>query len=407
MTARTLENQSVPPKSSKRGNLTNSVMPKLALLSATVIVALVGCEFACRWAGEDLMPPPPLTSYLARPWGSVLAPETAPGMVNSFGTFDVEHQQAKPAGTLRLATLGDSFLGLPTLPHAAQAPQLLQNTLNRSKSANTYEVLNFSVSSAGTATEYLRYLHDARRFAPDLVLVYFTISNDMRNNSVVLQPMMEACPIPLPGFVLTDAGELKEVTMPAAPGSCVYYESDASRSLVQNSALCRKASRAWQVLNGARSLGSAAKQREITASFLQSPAPPEVTDAWNVTEALFSALDKAVRKDSAHLAVVLIPTSWDIEPKWKQWLYDHLPQSCSHESLNFDLPYAEALKRLKRQNIPLLDLRPSFRAAFQADPALPLYDESGHWSRRGHVIAAEASATFVGDLLAKEPVCAP
>jgi hypothetical protein len=326
-------------------------------------------------------------------------------MINTFGSFDVECTLAKPAGTYRIAILGDSFLGLPSLPHAAQTPQLLAKALNRGKAAENrhcYEVLNFSVSSAGTATEYLRYRHDARRFGPDLVLVFFTISNDMRNNSVVLQPRMEACPIALPGFVLDDAGQLQEVTMPPAPGSYVYYDSEPSRWLVQHSALYGRATRAWQTIKGAQRLAPPAEQWAITASFLRSPPTPEVADAWTVTAAVLMALKSAVEKDGARLAVVLVPTSWDVEPKWKQWFYDQLPPSCPRASLDFDLPYAEALRRLKQQAIPALDLRSSFCSAFSYDPKTNLYDDTGHWNRQGHVIASETTAAFVGDLLARD-----
>jgi hypothetical protein len=379
------------------------VLVKLSCLLASIIVGGVVCEIAARRLGEDMIPPQPFTSYLPRPWGSVMSPDIAPtGMVNSFGTFDVEHTLEKSPGTLRIATLGDSFLGLATLPHAEQTPQLLQATMNNdSLSRNTFgtfEVLNFSVSSAGTATEYLRYLHDARRFKPELVLVFFTVSNDVRNNSVVLQPMVEACPLPLPGFVLGADGGLKQVTMPPALGAYYYYDSAIGHLLVAHSAVYRKTSRAFQKLKGARAAVSSEEQWAITTSFLQQPYRSEVKDAWDLTEALFVALKKAVASDGANLAVVLVPTSWDIEPSWKEWLFQQIPVART-EAIDFDLPYNEAVLRLRRHDIRALDLRPQFRQALRDNPAQLLYDASGHWSVRGHATAAKATGEFVRELL--------
>jgi hypothetical protein len=187
-------------------------LPNVLLLTISLALSLAMGEWVARSAGEDMTPPPPLTSYLASPWGSVMARAVAPDTANSHGSFDLERPLSKPVGTLRVAVLGDSFLGLPTLPHEVQAPQSIKRELDRMKGCGdrTCEILNFSVSSAGTVNELLRYRLDARRFAPDLTVVFFTVSNDARNNSVTLQPRMEAAPIPLPGFTLHPDGSLRK-----------------------------------------------------------------------------------------------------------------------------------------------------------------------------------------------------
>ncbi|KFC63966.1 hypothetical protein FG93_05476 [Bosea sp. LC85] len=357
-----------------------------------LLVALIeiGARIGLDKPIEDMTPPAPLTSYLARPWGSVMAPQTAPGLVNSQGTFDLERTVDKPPGTRRIAILGDSFFGLPTLPHADQLPQQLDRTANERRlcGSDRCEVLNFSVSSAGTANEFLRYTHDARRYSPDLVLVYFTVSNDARNNSVEIQQLVEPAPIDLPGFVLAGKA-LNQVTMKAAPGSHVYYDTPLTQFLVNNSVIYRRASRGYQRLTGAvHPLPVFRRWEASTVAFLKEPYSPEAERAWNVTETLFRQLKTEVEKDGGQVAVVLIPTVWDIEPTWKNWLAAQLQYSPAMKNLDYDLPYREAMKRLSRSGISALDLRPAFTQA-------GLYAEDGHWTAAGHRIAAAATAQFL------------
>lgn len=376
----------------------SSLMLKIIVPVVTIILSIVPMEVIARWSGETLDPPEPLTSYLERPWGSVIAPQVAPEMVNKFGTFDRDHTLEKPAGIIRIATLGDSFLGLPSLPHAQQLPQLLEERLNAGIPLR-YEVLNFSVSSAGTVTEYLRYKYDAHRFAPDITLVFFTISNDARNNSVILQPKMEACPIPLPGYVLDDAGNLQSSPMLPAPGSFWYYRDPISAWLVVHSALFRLATRAFQIARGARAAVAAPEQWRITASFLTRNPNEVVKKAWDVTEALIVKLKKEIVNDHGRFGIVIIPTSWDIDPTWKTWLTDRLPDDARSTPLDFDAPYEELIIRLQRHKIAFLDLRQSFRDRFALEPNTPLYDETGHWSPAGHQVAADATTDFVRKLI--------
>ena len=370
------------------------------LLVVSATVGLGACEGLARLMGEDMTAPMPLTSYVARPWGSVMDRHVAPDLINSHGAFDIEHSMEKPLGRIRLAILGDSFLGLPTLPHESQAPQMISNKLlNEGPCSGSCEVLNFSVSSAGTGTELIRYQLDARRFSPDLTVVFFTVSNDARNNSPSLQPKVEAAPMPLPRFSVEADGTLRQSINPAAPGSFVYYEGPVANFLVRNSALYRKLSRLWQIANGARSIVSSEQQWAITASFLQTPYTPEVKEAWDVTEAIFHKLKEEVEVDKGRLAVVLVPTSWDIETHWRQWLRERLPASMDFDSLDFDLPYREIKARLANQGIATLDLRPAFRNAVLQSASPPLYDDTGHWSPRGHLVAAEAATPFLAEAM--------
>jgi hypothetical protein len=368
----------------------------LLLLAGSVIVSLVIGEIFLRVLGHTSQAPQPFTDYLPRPWGAVMARHVAPGMINSHQAFDVEHSLAKPRQVFRVALLGDSFLGLPSLPHTRQTPQRLEEELSRHPPRDlTFEVLNFSVSSAGTANEYLRYLDDASRFAPDLVVVFFTVGNDARNNSVRLQPLMEANPFPLPGFVLEKDGSLKRQDIPPAVGSYSYYPAAWQRWLAAHWALYSVCSRTWQKMQGAQSVLPEKEKWRVTAAYLTETGPysNDVLVSWEVTEALMGALRDQAAKDGARMAVVLIPTAWDIQPEWKHWLQKNLGRGSEFQQLNYDLPYQEAQRRFARQGLPVLDLRPALRAALL--PGRPLYDDTGHWGAAGHEVAARETARFL------------
>ncbi len=362
---------------------------RLLIVVLSVAVTLLVIEGGLRLNGERPQLPIEYPDYVARPYGPDLSPASFPNWMNSHGAFDVEHSLEKPPGIYRIGLLGDSFLGLSIYPHEKQVPQVLQATLNDP----SIEVLNFSVSSAGTATAYIRYLEQASHFDLDLVLLFFTAGNDPRNNSIVLNPLVEANPFPIPGFRLNENGELVRQDIPAAVGADWYYRHPVADFLVRHSVLYGIVTRYWQRLNGAQVNVPEQETWEITASFLQYPYTQEVENAWEVTRALILKLRDEVEADGAVFAIVIVPTVWDIHPDWNYLLYQNLGQDIH---IQYDLPYNEFYRKVGDAGIPILDLRPVLLEALADDPT-PLYDASAHWSERGHQVVATAIAKFLRD----------
>jgi hypothetical protein len=76
------------------------------------------------------------------------------------------------------------------------------------------EVLNFSAAGYGTAQELLLLRLVAARYRPDLVLLQFTGSNDIRNNSRALESAKGR-----PFFVLDGDGTLRlDASFASRPG---------------------------------------------------------------------------------------------------------------------------------------------------------------------------------------------
>src|SRR5262245_11615500 len=118
---------------------------------------------------------------------------------NEFGMRDVPRRIEKPAGGVRVALMGDSFVEALQVPLDSTMARRLEAELARRIPDRPVEVLNFGVSGFGTAAEAVRYRALASRFHPDVVMVLF-VENDpwdvvgidarlytVRDGSMVLQ----------------------------------------------------------------------------------------------------------------------------------------------------------------------------------------------------------------------------
>ncbi|MCX7824576.1 MAG: SGNH/GDSL hydrolase family protein [Verrucomicrobiae bacterium] len=97
---------------------------------------------------------------------------SVPCRANAHGFVDVEHQEPKPAGVIRVAILGDSFVEAIQVPLPKRAARLLEQRLNAAKGANKYEVLNFGMSNFGVGQYLLAWEDQVRKFSPDYVLIF-------------------------------------------------------------------------------------------------------------------------------------------------------------------------------------------------------------------------------------------
>lgn len=102
---------------------------------------------------------------------------------------------AKPAGTFRIAVLGDSIAAGHTLRvrHASNFADMLERLLNASAVASRYEVLNFGTDGYGTLQEARLLETRVSRFAPDLVVVEYCL-NDPSNSYTPTVWFLDASP---------------------------------------------------------------------------------------------------------------------------------------------------------------------------------------------------------------------
>jgi hypothetical protein len=97
---------------------------------------------------------------------------SVPIHTNALGFRDREHEQAKPAGVVRIALLGDSLVEALQVPLDQTAGALLEARLNAAPDQSArYEVLNFGISNYGVGQCLLVWETYASRFAPDYVFI--------------------------------------------------------------------------------------------------------------------------------------------------------------------------------------------------------------------------------------------
>lgn len=115
---------------------------------------------------------------------------SAPIVTNTIGYRDLSATEAKPAGTERVALLGDSLVEALQVPYEATAGHLLEERLNAAAPppdpsapsslpipaapgpGKRFEVLNFGVSCFGVGQDLLNWEKAACRFHPDWVFIY-------------------------------------------------------------------------------------------------------------------------------------------------------------------------------------------------------------------------------------------
>lgn len=96
-----------------------------------------------------------------------------------------EYAREEPAGTYRIALVGDSFVFGYGVGDREVVSKVLEDALNRDPELRPrkFEVLNFGVSGTGQAEQLLIYRNQVRAYAPDRVVLFF-FNNDIGENVV-------------------------------------------------------------------------------------------------------------------------------------------------------------------------------------------------------------------------------
>jgi lysophospholipase L1-like esterase len=332
---------------------------------------------------------------------------------NSLGFRDHEHAEEKPPGIFRLAVLGDSFTEALQVELERTWWKLLEKSLSacHPKGAARVEVLNFGVSGYSTAQELLTLRSHVLRFRPDAVLVAFFAGNDVAENVRTLEgdptrPYFEfrdgrlvldsrfrddlqARPAWLHGiktrvFALADHSRILQLALDA-------YGQMTTRRQRQELAKAAAAD-APPVL--APPAGRPGKKPETGLRLNALIPPPDRNweNAWQVTEALLSAMAAETREHHARLLVTSFPTGIQVLP-------DGGARRAETAARGHDFLYAE--RRLATfaaaAEIPFLPVVDPMAAEaertgtyFHGFPnTMPGY---GHFNEAGH--------RLVGDLLA-------
>jgi hypothetical protein len=121
--------------------------------------------------------------------------------INSDGLRDQEHALTKPADTIRIAVVGDSYPEALSVSLDEAFWSVLGKKLQECGAfpGKKIEVLNFGVSGYGTAQELLTLREHVWKYSPDVVMLAVTTNNDITDNVRALKRTDE-----IPYFVYKD-----------------------------------------------------------------------------------------------------------------------------------------------------------------------------------------------------------
>ncbi|MGB7846170.1 MAG: SGNH/GDSL hydrolase family protein [Candidatus Acidiferrum sp.] len=377
-------------------------------MAALVMLALPSLsEVALRVAnvrfGPQLYAPDRGRGWVLRPGVSgVLAGENREFIrINSHGFRDQERTYDKPANSVRIAVLGNSWTEALQVPLDKTFCSVLERKLTERScySSERVEVLNFGVAGYSTAQELLTVQQEIWKYHPDVILVAFYPARDVANNVRELNNAVN--PEQSPYFVFRGGNLVLDDSFRALPA----LEEQQIRS--QN--IRHQVSQRVRVLQAVSALERFAKIRMAMATVKQraersgignveygiyaSPSRPDMQEAWSVTEGLLLAIRDDVRAHGAEFRIVTLATRPQV-----------LPDPARRAELMcklgvVDLSYAD--NRIRefgaREGIPVTNLAPvlSEYAATQ-HVYLNGFNSSnwgaGHWNETGHRLAAEAIA---------------
>ncbi|HEV7498666.1 MAG TPA: hypothetical protein VGQ33_01625, partial [Vicinamibacteria bacterium] len=131
---------------------------ELLLLVGTVVVLLLMGEVAVRLLAADRPRP---TGY-----APVNTNRRAMRPQNSRGYRDLERSLAKPPGTRRVLSLGDSFAWGASVEFEDAYPQRLERALSRRR-RETWQVVNLALPGMNTVDEEGQLRTEGLAYAPD------------------------------------------------------------------------------------------------------------------------------------------------------------------------------------------------------------------------------------------------
>ena len=287
---------------------------------------------------------------------------------NSFGFRDREHDLKKPAGTVRILLLGDSFMEALQVDAQDTVSALLEREL-RAMLGCQVEVINAGVSGWGTDDEVTYLKRKGTEFRPDVVLFAATLHNDISDN--------------LEGrYHRVDQGQLIE--KPVSESSWyTYWGLEARSYLASHSHLYQILYQSWKSMGRA---DAGARLTSHVVELMRNAPNDEVTRGWWVTQQLLEQAKTLATADGFQLAMVLIPTIYEVDERSYGELLATL--RLNESEFSRDKPVETLAAILDQEGIGAIDLLPAFRARSH-DSGQELYIQGdGHFNKEGHRLAA-------------------
>jgi hypothetical protein len=383
-------------------------LARLLLFFGSILVALLVAEVALRVYGFSHFNPYIVDADLgfslrpnAEGWWRIEALTYV--RINSQGFRDREHDFAKPAGTLRVAVIGDSFTEAFQVPQEKTFWSVMERRLQSCAPPEKVEVLSFGVSGYSTARELILLQERVWQYSPDVVILQVTTGNDIRDNSPLLGSYRNE---PLPYFVFNDGKLIRDDSRLLARNRTRTFRLQQSffgagfnwlRRHVRVIGLLDMAREAYHA-RGDKSAGEpswAGKELGITSEVYREPLKPEWNEAWRVTEGLLQEMHAEVETRGAKFLVVTGSMGIQVHPDAavRREFSDRLGVQ------NLFYPDERIKDFGTHNNFQVLNLAPAL-ADYASRNHVFLHgfgatQGRGHWNENGHQLAGELVAQEV------------
>ena len=335
--------------------------------------------------------------------------------INSDGLRDQEHSLTKPANTLRIALIGDSFAEALPVPLEQSFWWVMKEKLAECDAASgkTIEIINFGVSGYGTAQELLTLREKVWKYSPDVVMLAVTTNNDVTDNSRALKRVDE-----IPYFVTRDNQLALDNSFQGSHtflwrqsrinrfGRWLRDHSRVVQVVIEGHHALKIMSASWrarwsQPKPAAAPTSSPDQKTSETSSdaelgtdnlIYREPQTAVWTDAWQVTEGLIKQMHDEVQARNAKFLVVTLSNGAQVLP-------DHNVREQLQKRLGVpDLFYPDNRIRLfsEREKISIITLAPELQQFAERNQVfLHGFDKNignGHWNVVGNRVAGELIA---------------
>ncbi|MEZ4298762.1 MAG: SGNH/GDSL hydrolase family protein [Polyangiaceae bacterium] len=391
--------ESPPPQPrTLRGRL-KSALRKAGMVLFSFTLAM-GCgECAVRMTGKhfeaSLHTPHPELGWAFRPgangWTVVEGHEHI--VINSDGNRDREHTLEKPADTLRIAIIGDSFPAAYSVSMEKSFWGVMEKKLGEcgALGGRKVEVLNFGVGGYGQAQELLMLRSRVWKYDPDIVLLAFFGGNDLLDNEREVAPAKSGVP---PYFVLKDGQLVLDDSFKSRiPGPTALAFRNTVADVVNHVELLLLVKMAMAAAERRKTHIPNSRPKDLGMPdrlVFQVPTEPAMIRAWDVTEALLRQIHSEVKAKGKDFRMIAISSPQQAHP-------DPAEREAFMKELGIDtLFYVEErlAKLTDKEGIPFLSLsQPLAEYALKNNVLVHGFPNSipwgGHWNELGHRLAGE------------------
>ena len=344
--------------------------------------------------------------------------------INSDGFRDREHAKTKPADTIRIAILGDSYAEARHIPIQLTFWGVIEERLQQSPAlaGKTIEVLNFGVSGYGTAEELLTLRQRVWEYSPDVIVLVLCTYNDITDN---YRPFKGAEELP---YFRVDNGKLILDDSFLRSEKYRWNDSKTFKTWVavhNDSRLIQllhhaqfaiktrlsewKEQRRLSELEIQRSERAPSKLAETTASMTdligiqnmiyREPDNDDWRQAWAVTEALIAQISDEAAEGGVKFMVATVTAEIQVYPN--ATVRKNLMDRIGVPDLFYPNHRLGAFAEL--EGINFLDLaEPMQRAADRERIFFHGFGNdigNGHWNEAGHKFAGELMAEKLAEMI--------